>query len=113
MTMMVNVLTDNYPSETSWMIVNTCPGQTELSVERNALYAVPNTSYSDDYCIPEAAYTLTISNSYGDSICCGYMARSRMWSRMAGCKLPGFAVSEFREYHFWISCRTVSHGEPQ
>ncbi|KAL7552796.1 hypothetical protein ACHAWF_016052, partial [Thalassiosira exigua] len=69
---MVIVVTDSYPSETSWTLVNSCTGQTHASVAKNTLYAAPGTTYTSDYCVPPAAYTFTIFDSYGDGICCGY-----------------------------------------
>ena len=72
MSITVDVLTDNYPKETSWTLTNTCTGQTQELVGVNTLYTTKATEYSDKYCVPPARYTFQISDSAGDGICCGY-----------------------------------------
>jgi len=71
----VIVGTDNYSSETSWTLVNQCTGQTQQSSAvdlGSPAYPASNTEFSNQFCIPEAEYIFTISDSYGDGICCGY-----------------------------------------
>jgi len=61
--------------ETSWTLVNQCTGQTQLSSAvdlGSPAYPASNTEFSNQFCIPEAEYIFTISDSYGDGICCGY-----------------------------------------
>jgi len=65
----VEITTDNYPAETSWTLTNTCTGS---EVESGSGYASAGTTYSDDFCIPDAGYEFTISDTYGDGICCSY-----------------------------------------
>ncbi|MEM1359793.1 MAG: zinc metalloprotease, partial [Bacteroidota bacterium] len=62
----LNLLTDNYASETSWTLSG--PGGTIAS---GSGYA-NNTNYSETFCLPDGCYTFTINDSYGDGICCGY-----------------------------------------
>jgi len=69
---MVDVLTDNFPYETSWTLTNTCTGQIQESVGRNILYTTAATKYSNKYCVPPARYQFKISDSFGDGICCVY-----------------------------------------
>jgi len=68
----INVLTDRWPSETSWTLVNTCSNQTQTSVAPNTLYYSANTSHSNEYCIPAGAYTFTINDTYNDGLCCSH-----------------------------------------
>lgn len=57
--------TDNYGSETSW-VVNNSQGS---SVASGSGYA-SNTQYNEQLCLADGAYTLVISDSYGDGMCC-------------------------------------------
>ena len=70
----ISVLTDNYPSETSWELVDTCGGvDTPVQSKPLGSFTATGTLYYETYCIPEAAqYRFTISDSFGDGICCGY-----------------------------------------
>jgi len=68
----VEVNTDNYPQETSWSLVNKCTDQTVFSVSQGQ-YTSAGETYSEEICVPSnAEYSFTISDSYGDGICCGY-----------------------------------------
>ncbi|XQF92919.1 endonuclease [Pseudoalteromonas espejiana] len=57
--------TDNYGSETSWA-VNNSQGN---SVANGSGYA-SNTQYNEQLCLTDGAYTLVVSDSYGDGMCC-------------------------------------------
>ncbi|MEL0633824.1 endonuclease [Pseudoalteromonas carrageenovora] len=57
--------TDNYGSETSWTVNN---GQGS-SVANGSGYA-SNTQYNEQLCLTDGAYTLVVSDSYGDGMCC-------------------------------------------
>ena len=67
----VDVLTDNYPKETSWTLTNLCTDQIQESVGLEALYTAKATEYSGTYCVPRARYTFEISDKLSDGICCG------------------------------------------
>lgn len=62
----LNLITDNYASETSWTLSG--PSGT---VATGSGYA-NNTSYSETFCLPDGCYTFTINDTYGDGICCAY-----------------------------------------
>lgn len=57
----IAITPDNWPGETSWTLVND-------SLEVVASGDVNGTSL----CLPEACYTFTIFDSFGDGICCGF-----------------------------------------
>ena len=57
--------TDNYGNETSWAVNN---GQGS-SVANGSGYA-SNTQYNEQLCLTDGAYTLVVSDSYGDGMCC-------------------------------------------
>ena len=62
------ILTDNYPGETTWT-VSDASGATVWS---GGPYGASGTSYSETTCLSTGCYTLTVNDSYGDGICCGY-----------------------------------------
>ena len=66
MAVQVDLLTDDYPSETDWTIVNNCDGSTVASNPQ--LSAATPYLYED--CLPEAEYTFTITDSFGDGKFC-------------------------------------------
>ncbi len=61
------IVTDNYGSETTWTIVDG-DGNT---VSSGGPYG-NNTTYSEIICLSEGCYDFTISDSYGDGICCEF-----------------------------------------
>merc|ERR1719145_202403 len=65
----VNIKTDNYPAETSWTIQDNCGAG---MVGSGSGYSERNADISELLCLPESEYTFTISDEYGDGICCGY-----------------------------------------
>merc|ERR1712048_398793 len=65
----VEITTDNYPSETSWTLTNTC---TDTVEGEGSNYPSAGTTCTEDVCAPDAEYAFTISDSYGDGICCSY-----------------------------------------
>ena len=67
--MKVDILTDEYPDETSWALTNACTSQVVVSGPE---YTEQFTHYTNEYCLPaDQEYEFTISDSYGDGICCG------------------------------------------
>lgn len=67
----VNILTDNYPGETSWTIENSVSGTV---VATSPAYTTASTQQTPDtVCLAlDSCYTFTINDSYGDGICCAY-----------------------------------------
>ena len=65
----VDVLTDNYPAETSWRLINECTGnevdQLQLG-DDYPTYAAAATQHSNKYCIQSARYKFRMLDSYGD-----------------------------------------------
>ena len=60
-----NSLTDNYGSETSWAVNNN-----QGSAVANGSGYASNTQYDEQICLTDGTYTLVISDSYGDGMCC-------------------------------------------
>ncbi|MEZ4685120.1 MAG: fibronectin type III domain-containing protein [Bacteroidia bacterium] len=65
---LVSILTDNYPSETTWELRNS--GGT--LVGSGGPYGSSGTVYDQTLCLPAGCYDFTIFDSYGDGICCAY-----------------------------------------
>lgn len=63
-----NIVTDNYPNETSWSVADD-NGQVVWS---GGGYNSANASFSENTCLPFGCYTLTVDDSYGDGICCAF-----------------------------------------
>ncbi len=67
----MTLLTDDYPAETTWSVVNDATGETVMS---GGPYGNAATSYTSGelVCANSGCFTLTINDSFGDGICCGY-----------------------------------------
>jgi len=64
----VEILTDNYGSETTWDVINL---GNNLSVMKDGPYA-SSTLIKDSSCLSTGSYEFRIFDSYGDGICCSY-----------------------------------------
>jgi len=64
----VSIVFDNYPSETSWALINDCTGEFVKSGEDYKNTEDHKTS--EAFCVPPAKYTFTILDSRGDGLCC-------------------------------------------
>jgi hypothetical protein len=69
-TVNIGILTDNYPTETSYTLQETCDGSSVF--ERPEGYFIDKfTLYEDTICTSNSLeYLFTISDSFGDGICC-------------------------------------------
>jgi len=68
MEIVVNILTDKYPEETSWTLTNNCDGSEITPGE----YVQKEFSHVQPYCLPLGEYTFVMEDAYGDGICCVY-----------------------------------------
>jgi len=69
----VDVLTDNYPSETSWILTNTCGDGVTVFERPQGYFTATGTLYADTFCSAVSAqYQFTIFDSFGDGICCSW-----------------------------------------
>jgi hypothetical protein len=68
-TMNVVIMTDNYPGETTWEIVEHGVGV----IASGGPYADPNTLHEIEVCVNyNSCFDFTIFDSFGDGICCAY-----------------------------------------
>ena len=63
-----NLQTDNYPSETSWEIIN----DNGDIVSSGGGYGLQNTLFEQQICLTAGCYDFIIYDAYGDGICCGF-----------------------------------------
>ena len=59
---------DNYPGETTWTLTDS----TGSTVASGGPYSGAGTTAIESFCAPEACYTLTVFDSFGDGMCCAY-----------------------------------------
>merc|ERR1711923_110476 len=64
----LELTTDNYPGETTWDIKNSS-GDEKYN---GSGYSDANTLHSINMCLASDEYTFTITDAYGDGICCSY-----------------------------------------
>jgi len=67
-TSVLELTTDNYPGETEWNIKNSS-GDEKYN---GSGYSDANTLHSINMCLASDEYTFTITDAYGDGICCSY-----------------------------------------
>jgi len=67
----IEILTDNYPGETSWDLVHIDGDSIVASIFTGELVDQA-TLYTWDLNIPSGGYIFTIYDSFGDGICCGW-----------------------------------------
>ena len=60
----LEVLTDNYPAETTWMVMDSV-GELLIS---GGPYSDAQTIYNEQICVGPGSYTLSINDSYGDGM---------------------------------------------
>ena len=64
----VDILTDNFPNETSWRLINQCTGEVQLSEDRETLYIEPFTNYLSNFCVPDSRYSFVIEDEDPDKV---------------------------------------------
>jgi len=98
----VEILTDNYPAETSWVLSESESGAV---VGSRSGYPNAGTDFVDDIeCVNDGSYTFTINDSYGDGICCAYGEGSYKVT-VDGAEVPGAnggAFSDFESTDFSV-----------
>jgi len=67
-TIKVDIQTDNFPSETSWTIMDTCSGGGQVGTGGD--YSGSGQLYSTDYVTRSSQFVFIIIDTYGDGICC-------------------------------------------
>jgi len=71
-TMVLQIQTDNYPTETEWQLIDTTTGAIVASDDL-AVGGTANTLYTWNICVSNnGCYEFIISDGAGDGICCGF-----------------------------------------
>jgi serine protease len=89
--LVVDILTDNYPAETNWMLKK---GSERFYSES---YSSADTPHSTEVCLAPGEYTWTLNDSYGDGLCCSYGSGSYEL------KLNGETIAEGGEFGSSVS----------
>ena len=58
----VDILTDNFPEETSWKLLNMCTGEEQLSEDLGTESIEPFSRITSIYCVPDSRYTFIIED---------------------------------------------------
>ncbi|PCJ79979.1 MAG: hypothetical protein COA49_10180 [Bacteroidetes bacterium] len=66
--MTINILTDNYPAETTWILTDL----SGVTIGSGGPYSSPATLESTTLCVGDGCYTFSIFDSFGDGICCAF-----------------------------------------
>ncbi len=70
--LVVNIFTDNFPSEISWDLLSTRDSIQYAFAETGA-YMNSNTFYTDTICIPQNfCFTFILDDQFGDGLCCDW-----------------------------------------
>ena len=103
------LLTDRYPSETFWKIVDNCNDDTIVMSGGN--YRTPFETYEDSANLSPSQYTMVIDDSYGDGICCaeGNGSFHVTFNDEVVASGGHFGKSESQT---WGSCNGVGTNEP-
>ncbi len=91
--------TDNFGSETSWMLTDTKGNQLAAGGPYD-----DNTLYSISFCLPYGNYQFTILDAWGDGICClegdGYYTLTDLVTNQVICSGGEFGSSERTDFSF-------------
>lgn len=89
---------DNYPEETSWNLRNSAGS----IVESGGTYGseADGSTLVIDMCLDSGCYNLTMKDTYGDGMCCGYGSGSYTLTDSSGILVSGasFGSSEIRNF---------------
>ena len=66
----VTVETDNYPSETSWEVLDKCDSNSIVMSEGQ--FERPGERYENQQCVQDSSYDFIIYDRYGDGVCCSW-----------------------------------------
>jgi hypothetical protein len=64
----INILTDNYPGETTWSLTDV----DGVAVASGGPYVDVATAIQEVVCVGDGCFTFTIFDAFGDGLCCGY-----------------------------------------
>ena len=71
-TIVLDFLTDHYPTEFYWNIIDKCNANAVVGSVPQSHYTLLSTTYREELCLPPGRYQLILYDTYGDGICCSY-----------------------------------------
>ena len=97
------ILTDNYPGETTWSVADA----SGTVVMTGGPYSSSGTTYSSTVCVDNGCYDLTINDSYGDGICCGYGTGNYVITSQGATLVSGGEFASTETVNFCVSGDTA------
>tara|TARA_B110000093_G_scaffold35338_1_gene36776 strand:- start:1612 stop:2988 length:1377 start_codon:yes stop_codon:yes gene_type:complete len=97
------ISTDNYPGETTWSIADA----SGTVVMTGGPYSSSGTTYSSTVCVDNGCYDLTINDSYGDGICCGYGTGNYVITSQGATLVSGGEFASTETVNFCLSGDTA------
>lgn len=94
----LSITFDNYPEETSWVLRTS--GGTTIASGGTYGSQPDGSTLTESFCLPDGCYDFTISDTYGDGICCAYGSGSYSISDAGGVLISGgnFGSSETQTF---------------
>ena len=93
----INLLTDNYANENSWILID--ENNNEIDSEDSL---ISNFLYTNNYCLEDACYKLIINDTEGDGICCnygnGYLTINKEFNNIEISSITTFTYSDTVEF---------------
>ncbi|MDA0732880.1 MAG: M12 family metallo-peptidase [Bacteroidetes bacterium] len=97
------ILTDNYPGETTWNVADA----SGTVVMTGGPYSSSGTTYSSTVCVDNGCYDLTINDSYGDGICCGWGTGNYVITSQGATLVSGGEFASTETVNFCVSGDTA------
>ncbi|HAP63435.1 MAG TPA: hypothetical protein DCR93_29380, partial [Cytophagales bacterium] len=102
----ITLVTDQYPTETAWTLKNS----SGTTVASRSNYTAANTTHNNTYSLADGTYTFTITDSYGDGICCSYGNGSFTWKEGSTTLTSGGSFSSSQTKTFTVGSGSSGGG---
>jgi hypothetical protein len=96
----LSITFDNYPSETSWSLLNDAGATVATGGPYGSQPA--GSTLNIPLCVPNDCYTLTVNDSYGDGICCAYGSGSYTLTGPSGTLASGGSFTFSQSTNFCL-----------
>ena len=96
----VSITLDNYPEETAWTLKNS--GGTTVASGSYSTANPDGSTVSDTLCLADGCYDFTITDAYGDGICCSYGNGSYSVTGSTGVLASGGAFTSSETTNFCL-----------
>ena len=65
-------LTDHYPSEFYWNVIDKCNANAVVASVSQGHYSLSSTRYHEEVCVPPGRYQIILYDTAHDGLCCAY-----------------------------------------